>query len=81
MSGPRYPSLHATAHGVLVYRHSQAPLLLESLRPDNTRDIDMELREDCIVIRVASQSLRTFLATCDDLRINLQVAAETLSDV
>ncbi len=81
MSAPRYPSLRAMARGVFVCEHSQAPLILESLRPDNTRDICMEAREDCVVIRVAPQSLRTFLATCDDLLVNLQVAAEALADV
>ena len=69
------------AHCVLTYKHPQASLLLESLRPDNTPDIQMGLQEDRIVIRVIAQSLRTLIATCDDLLANLQVATEALTDV
>ncbi len=69
------------AHAVLSYDHPHAALLLESLRPDNTRDISMELRENRLIIRVASQSLRTLIATCDDLLVNLQVATEALAAV
>lgn len=69
------------AQAVLIYEHSQAPLVLESLRPDNTSDIHIELHGSRIVIRVTSQSLRTLIATCDDLLVNLQVATEALEDV
>ncbi len=69
------------AQGVLIYEHSQAPMLLESLRPDNTSDIYMELQANRIVIRVTSPSLRTLIATCDDLFANLQVATEALATV
>ncbi len=71
----------AQAHCVLTYKHPQASVLLESLRPDNTPDIHMGLREGCIVIRVRSRSLRTLIATSDDLLANLQVATEALTDV
>ncbi len=73
--------LDKIAHGTLIYEHSQAPLILESLRPDNTSDIHMELQEHRIFISVATQSLRTLIATCDDLLVNLQVATEALTDV
>ncbi len=69
------------AHGVLIYEHSQASLILESLRPDNTSDIHMELQDSRLIIRVTAQSLRTLIATCDDLLVNLQVATEALADV
>ncbi len=74
------PQLHKVAVGILVYEHLQAPLVLESLRPDNTSDIHMRLQENRLIIRVAAQSLRTLLATCDDLLVNLQVATEALAD-
>jgi len=67
--------------GILIYEHSEAPLVLESLRPDNTSDVHMELGRGCVVIRVTSPSLRTLIATCDDLLVNLQIAAEALADV
>ncbi len=73
--------LHTIAHGTLIFEHSQAPLILESLRPDNTSDIHMELQEHKIIISVAAQSLRTLIATYDDLLINLQVATEALAGV
>ncbi len=69
------------AHGVLIYEHSQAPLVLEALRPDNTSEIQMELQGSRLIIRVTAQSLRTLIATCDDLLVNLQVATEALADV
>ncbi len=67
--------------GILIYEHSEAPLVLESLRPDNTSDIHMGLERGCVVIRVTSPSLRTLIATCDDLLVNLQIATEALADV
>lgn len=69
------------AQAVLIYEHSLAPLVLESLRPDNTSDVHMGLEGSRIIIRVTSQSLRTLIATCDDLLVNLQVATEALADV
>ncbi len=81
MSERYAPPPHKIAESVLIFEHSQAPLILESLRPDNTSDIHMELHESRIVIRVAAQSLRTLIATCDDLLVNLQVATEMLADV
>ncbi|MGZ4904017.1 MAG: KEOPS complex subunit Pcc1 [Halobacteriota archaeon] len=75
------PPSRTIAEGVLIYEHSHAPLVLESLRPDNTSDVQMELQESRIIIRVTSQSLRTLIATCDDLLVNLQVATEALADV
>ncbi len=74
-------ALRTIAHGTLIFEHSQAPLILESLRPDNTSDIQMELQEHRIIISVAAQSLRTLIATYDDLLINLQVATEALTGV
>ncbi|MGZ4901616.1 MAG: KEOPS complex subunit Pcc1 [Halobacteriota archaeon] len=67
--------------GILIYEHSQAPLVLESLRPDNTSDVHMVLEGSCVIICVTSQSLRTLIATCDDLLINLQIASEALTAV
>jgi tRNA threonylcarbamoyladenosine modification (KEOPS) complex Pcc1 subunit len=66
--------------GVLVYEHPKARLILDSLRPDNTSEIRMKLSGDRITIVVKAKSLRTLLATCDDLLVNLQIAEETLSN-
>ncbi|MGZ4922219.1 MAG: KEOPS complex subunit Pcc1, partial [Halobacteriota archaeon] len=48
---------------------------------DNTSDVHMVLEGSCVIIRVTSQSLRTLIATCDDLLINLQIASEALTAV
>jgi len=66
--------------GVLVYEHPKAQVILDSLRPDNTSEIGMKLSRDRITIVVKATSLRTLLATCDDLLVNLQIAEEALSD-
>ncbi len=81
MSEPRSLLSRTAAHAVLSFKHSHASLLLESLRPDNTSEIHMELQENRVFIRVASQRLRTLIATCDDLLVNIQVATEALTAV
>jgi len=67
--------------GVVVYEHPKARSILDSLRPDNTAEIVMKLSRDRITIIVKATSLRTLLATCDDLLVNLQIAEETLSNL
>jgi hypothetical protein len=65
---------------ILVYKHLQASLVVEALKPDNTREIRMKAIGEKVLIVVKANNLRTVVASCDDLYANLQIAQELLCD-
>jgi tRNA threonylcarbamoyladenosine modification (KEOPS) complex Pcc1 subunit len=65
---------------ILVYEHPGALSIVEALQPDNTPEINMKARGDRVEITVKTKNLRTLIASCDDLLLNLQIAQEMLRD-
>jgi len=65
---------------IIVYEHPQAPLLVEALQPDNTSEILMNAVEKKVVGVLIASKLRTMIASCDDLFMNLQIAQAMLCD-
>jgi len=65
---------------IIVYEHPQAPLLVEALQPDNTPEILMGDIGKKVVGVLSASKLRTMIASCDDLFVNLQIAQAMLCD-
>ena len=72
------PSLRMIT-AILVYEHPQAPSIVEALQPDNTPEIEMTATGNRREITVQTKKLRTLIASCDDLLLNLQIAQEIIS--
>jgi tRNA threonylcarbamoyladenosine modification (KEOPS) complex Pcc1 subunit len=64
---------------IFVYEHAQALSIVEALQPDNTPEIKMKAIGNRLEITVKTNKLRTLVASCDDLLLNLQIAQEMLS--
>ena len=65
---------------ILICERPHAPSIVEVLQPDNTPEITMEVRRNTVEITVSTKQLRTLVASCDDLLVNLQIAQDLLSD-
>jgi hypothetical protein len=65
---------------ILVLEHRKASTLVEALQPDNTPEIRMKAIGKKVLAVVRGKNLRTVVASCDDLFVNLQIAQEMLSD-
>ena len=48
-------------------KEEEARISLKSLQPDNLGFIESYVNENCVVCNLSSDSLRTILATADDL--------------
>jgi len=63
---------------IMLYgRH--AAYMARSLEPDNLPSMDMDAREDRIVLQFSTEKIGTMLSTIDDLLMNIKIAEETLS--
>jgi hypothetical protein len=65
---------------ILIYSHPQASRIAEAVQPDNTPEIRIKSTSEKMLAVILTKGLRTTLASCDDLFVNLQVARDILSE-
>jgi hypothetical protein len=68
------------ATAIVVYGHPQASRIVECVQPDNTPEIHIKSTKDKVLAVIQTKGVRTMLASCDDLFVNLQVARDTLNN-
>jgi hypothetical protein len=65
---------------IVVYSHPQASRIADCVKPDNTPEIHIKSTQQKLLAVIQTKGVRTMVASCDDLFVNLQVARDTLSD-
>ncbi len=65
---------------IVVYTHPQALQIANCVEPDNTSEIGVKSTQEKLMAVIQTNGVRTLVASCDDLFVNLQVARDMLSD-
>jgi hypothetical protein len=65
---------------IIVYSHSLASRIADCVQPDNTPEIHIKSTQEKVLAVIQTKGVRTMVASCDDLFVNLEVARDTLTD-